>query len=1076
MKKRIWAFSIPAVILLAVFLVPSLLTSQSKVMDKPSKEDVAHKMQSIQIPFVANNGQVDAQVKFYANTFGGTVFVTKEGEIVYALPNNNSESGVESLESDGRRHRSEARIQECRGELNSPSGISPLERGTHPLIPSREGNGVCNTTPISHDRNETHPRPLPYRSMGQALLEGRSGVALKEQFVGAKTRTIQGEEKSVTKVNYFKGNDSSKWKSNISTYDVVNLGEIYKGIELRLKAYGNNVEKLFCVKPDANPDQIKISLSGISPSENPPPLSPSVSGTGVCPPLAGAGGGMGARGLWVNEHGELVAETELGAVKFTKPIAYQEINGKRVDVECKYTIADCGMQNAECKTNLKSEFQYPNSENPKSSIQNVDAEISNPKSAIHNPKLQYGFKVASYDRTKDLIIDPLLASTYLGGSEDQDYGYSLALDTSGNVYVAGNTGSSDFPTTILAYDTSKNGGYDVFVSKLNSGLTSLLASTYLGGSEWDLGNSLTLDTSGNVYVTGWTLSSDFPTTIGAYDTSYGGDGDVFVSKLNTELTSLLASTYLGGSSYDYGRSLTLDTSGNVYVAGHTGSSGFPTTIVAYDTSYNGGGSDVFVSKLDSGLTSLLASTFLGGSGSSEDGNSLTLDTSGNVYVTGSTQSSDFPITSGAYDISYNGSFDVFVSKLNGGLTSLLASTYLGGKGEDDGHSLALDTSGNVHVTGYTSSSSFPTTSGAYDTSYGTSNDVFVSKLDGGLTSLLASTYLGGSSYDYGRSLTLDTSGNVYVAGYTGSSDFPTTSGAYDTSYGGDGDVFVSKLNSGLTSMLASTYLGGSGSELGSSLTLDTSGNVHVTGYTSSSSFPTTSGAYDTSYGGSKNVFVSKLDSDLTASTTFTPIPTPPPVSSPSPLPTLPPLPTPIPSPSLSKECIVSGYVSNQNNNLLEYVTITITSIDFSDSTSSDEDGYYLFSRLIAGEYTLTYEKEGYITKTREISLIEGEEKYLAVTVLIEQMQNGRISGYVYNMKGNPIESAKIRLKRANSRVLKKTFSDEDGFFEFADLDADTYIITALKSGYKMVKQTITLEEGEEVDIEIEIKKTGRKIK
>src|SRR3972149_2073261 len=428
MKNRVWSFAIPAVILLAVFLVPSLLTSQSAVMDKPSKEDVAHKMKSIQIPFVANNGQVDAQVKYYANTFGGTVFVTKDGEIVYSLPNNSSELGAESLKSDGRRQRSEARIQECRGELNSPSGISPLERGTH-------------------------PRPL--------LLEGRSGVALKEQFVGAKTRTIQGEEKSVTKVNYFKGNDSSKWKTNISTYDVVNLGEIYKGIELRLKAYGNNVEKLFCVKPDANPEQIKISLSGIQPSGNPPPLSPSVRGTGACPPLAGAGGGLGASlpvrvrtqtgGLWVNDEGQLVAETELGAVKFTKPVAYQEINGKRVDVSVEYRIQ-------------KSEL------NPKSSIQNFEAEVSNPKSKIANRKLEYGFRVAAYDQTKDLIIDPLLASTYLGGSGD-DWVNSLTLDTSGNVYVTGETSSSDFPTMSGAYDTSQNNSYnEVFVSKLDGEL------------------------------------------------------------------------------------------------------------------------------------------------------------------------------------------------------------------------------------------------------------------------------------------------------------------------------------------------------------------------------------------------------------------------------------------------------------------------------------------------------------------------------------------------------------------------------------------------------------------------------
>src|SRR3990167_1707261 len=280
MKNRVWAFAIPAVILLAVFLVPSLLTSQSKVMDKPSKEDVAHKMQSIQIPFVANNGQVNAQVKFYANTFGGTVFVTKEGEIVYSLPNNSLASGAGRGGVTTPVQESDARIQECRSESNSPSGISPLERGTH-------------------------PRPL--------LLEGRSGVALKEQFVGAKTRTIQGEEKSVTKVSYFKGNDPSQWKTNISTYGVVSLGEVYDGIELKLKAYGNNVEKLFCVKPDANPDQIKISLSGIQ-----PPESPFIKGDGINNSSYKGGTDekspleKGARWLWINDEGQLVAETELG--------------------------------------------------------------------------------------------------------------------------------------------------------------------------------------------------------------------------------------------------------------------------------------------------------------------------------------------------------------------------------------------------------------------------------------------------------------------------------------------------------------------------------------------------------------------------------------------------------------------------------------------------------------------------------------------------------------------------------------------------------------------------------------------
>src|SRR3989304_481007 len=261
MKNRVWSFAIPAVILLAVFLVPSLLTSQSAVMDKPSKEDVAHKMQTIQIPFVANNGQVDKQVKFYAKTFGGTVFVTKDGEIVYSLPGNSSESGVESLESDGRRQRSE--------EIRQMSG------------------NRCK-------KSDSNPKSAIQNLSSTSIGDLKSGVAIKETLVGGRVQEITGNEKAVTKVSYFKGNDPSQWKTNISTYDVVSLGEVYDGIELKLKAYGNNVEKLFCVKPSANPDQIKIKLSGIQPSENPPPLSPSLRGTGGCPPLAGAGGGVRA--------------------------------------------------------------------------------------------------------------------------------------------------------------------------------------------------------------------------------------------------------------------------------------------------------------------------------------------------------------------------------------------------------------------------------------------------------------------------------------------------------------------------------------------------------------------------------------------------------------------------------------------------------------------------------------------------------------------------------------------------------------------------------------------------------------
>src|SRR3989339_541828 len=414
---------------------------RGEISPQLDKAAFAQKTQKLQMPFIANNGQVDEQVEFYAKTFGGTVFVTRDGEIVYALP---------------KTEKSECRLGEAERTQQAA-----LQSKTH--------------------SNSPNPKSAIQNLSSTSIGDLKSGVALREEFLGARVKTIQGEDPSVIKVNYFKGNDPSKWKTNVSTYNLVNLGEIYKGIELKLKAYGDNVEKLFCVKPKSNPDQIKVQLSG-------------------------------AKSITVNEEGQLEVETELGYVKFTKPIAYQEIDGKRAAVECEYMIADCGMQNAEYKTNPQSEFR--------------------------NPQLEYGFKVAAYDKTKDLIIDPLLASTYLGGIS-YNRGNSLALDTSGNVYVTGYTSSFNFPTTSGAYDTSYSGGVyaDVFVSKLDGELTSLLASTFLGGGDYDWGYSLTLDASGNVYVTGYTKSSDFPTTSGAYDTSLDGDFDAFISKLDSNLSA-----------------------------------------------------------------------------------------------------------------------------------------------------------------------------------------------------------------------------------------------------------------------------------------------------------------------------------------------------------------------------------------------------------------------------------------------------------------------------------------------------------------------------------------------------------
>ncbi|MCF6157721.1 MAG: hypothetical protein E3K32_03920 [wastewater metagenome] len=795
------AFVIPAVLLSTMSLSKSLL-ADTEGIGKPSKTEISGKIQKLQMPFISNEGQVDERVKFYANTFGGKVFVTKDGEIVYSLPKIDN--------GKGRGEHLCASIKDFH-TVNSPVNLY-LKRY---II---QGNPETYTPSLVLGNTVV---PLLGKNNAQHEIRAKR-VVLKEEIVQGRINTIEGEEKSVTEVNYFKGNDPSQWKSTILTYEIVNLGEIYKGIDLKLKAYGNNVEKLFYISPDTDPGIIQVKLSG-------------------------------ANALRVNKEGQLEAETVLGTVTFTKPVAYQEIDGKKVEVAVEYRI----QETEDRSQNTEQSFSIPKSE-----IRNSKSKTSDFKPGT--PQLVYGFKVASYDKARELVIDPLFASTYLGGGS-YDRGYSLALDRDGNVYVTGSTESLDFPTTEGAFDTSYNFGddddiSDIFVSKLNSDLTKLRASTYLGGGSFDRGYSLALDRDGNVYVTGHTSSSDFPTTKGAFDTSLNSRSDAFVSKLNSDLTKLRASTFLGGNDYDLGYSIALDGDRNVYVIGETRSSDFPTTEGAFDTSFNGGLYDAFVSKLKRDLTKLRASTFLGGN-DYDHGYSIALDGDKNVYVTGRTQSSDFPTTEDAFDTSFNGGSDVFVLKLNKYLTKLRGSTFLGGESDDYGQSLALGSDKNVYVTGRTQSSDFPTTEGAFDTSFN-GGDAFVSKLNKYLTKLRASTFLG--EIEDQVSIALDSDKNVYVTGRTRSSDFPTTEGAFDTSLNGDSDAFVSKLNKYLTKLRASTFLGGNGHDHGYSIALDGDKNVYVTGITLSSDFPTTEDAFDTSLNGDANAFISKLDRNLSA--------------------------------------------------------------------------------------------------------------------------------------------------------------------------------------------------------------------
>ncbi|MCC7431762.1 SBBP repeat-containing protein [bacterium] len=489
-------------------------------------------------------------------------------------------------------------------------------------------------------------------------------------------------------------------------------------------------------------------------------------------------------------------------------------------------------------------------------------------------------------------------STYLGGS-GEDRAYSLAVDGSGNAYIGGQTNSTDFPTTAGAYDTSLGGSYDAFVSKLNSTGTGLSYSTYLGGSGSEEARALVVDSSGNPYIGGYTESGNFPTTYGAFDTSHnGGTYDAFVCKLNSTGTGLSYSSFLGGSSDDYAYSLAVDGSGNAYTCGETGSSNFPTSSGAFDTSYNGY-YDAFVSKLNSTGTGLSYSTFIGGS-DSDRAYSLAVDGSGNAYIGGGTYSTNFPTTSGAFDTSQNGgsyttNSDAFVSKLNSTGSSLVFSTYLGGNNWEAINSVALDNTGNVYVIGFIQNiciyysnnnntyylpSNFPVTSGAYDTSFnglenlltpvcfGATSDCFVTKLNSTGSSLVYSTYLGGNTSDEGNSIAVDGNGNAYVTGYVSNTNesvtyvdpnYPTTWNAYDTSFNGNQDAFISILNSTGSALLYSTFLGSNYSEYGKSITVDSTGIAFVCGYTSSNIFPVTPNSYDTSHNGSSDVFVSRFN-------------------------------------------------------------------------------------------------------------------------------------------------------------------------------------------------------------------------
>ena len=518
----------------------------------------------------------------------------------------------------------------------------------------------------------------------------------------------------------------------------------------------------------------------------------------------------GITGMRVDEKGDLLLRTGAGEVRQSRPVVYQQIGDARRIIPASYLVKG---------------------------------------------KKQIAFQIANYDRSKPLVIDPTLVfSSYLGGS-GMDIGASIAVDSAGNASVTGSTISTDFPVTPGAFQTVRAGigEFDAFVTKMNSTGTALIYSTYFGGGTRDFGNDIALDAAGNAYITGLTDSSDLPTTPGAFRTTpVGGDEtDAFAMKLNAAGTALVYSTYLGPITAS---GLAVDSAGNAYITGQA-IGNYPTTPGAFQTVL-GGSSDAFVTKLNSTGTALVYSTFLGGSGL-DAGSEIVVDAAGNAYVIG-VAGADFPVTPGAFQTSFNGVSDVFVTKLNATGSALIYSTYLGGSGNDAGSNIAVNAAGNAYVTGSSDSVNFPVTPGAFQSMKAAGFDAFVTELSATGNALVYSTYLGGDGNDFGNSIAVDVAGNASVVGSTGSTDFPTTADAIQGAYGGNNDAFITRLNAAGTGLVFSTYFGGSNSDGARSLALDAAGSIYLTGQTFSEDFPTTPGAFQTVVAGNSEAFVTKI--------------------------------------------------------------------------------------------------------------------------------------------------------------------------------------------------------------------------
>jgi membrane-bound inhibitor of C-type lysozyme len=711
---------------------PLQAVGQPPAVPSGSMARIQQNYAKLPVSFEANTGQTDASVQFLARLWGYSVYLT----------------GTEA--------------------------VVVLKQGSAVRKSDRSGLAALNGLPAA----DVSPRVLHMQLLG-----------------GNPEPQGIGRDELPGKVHYFLGNDSAKWRTNVSTFARVEYENIYPGINLVYYGNPGQLEYDFVVAPGADPQAIHIGLTG-------------------------------ADDVGLDERGDLVLRAGEQPIHLRKPVAYQDVNGSRQEVAAAFVLL------------------------------NGASEVASAAEEPRGPVPQIGFAVASYDASRPLVIDPVLSySTYLGGS-GSDEGRGIAVDpNTGDLLITGSTNSTDFPA-VKPWQANGSGNSDIFVTRLSADGSTLLYSTYLGGSGADYSNGIAVDpTTGHALVAGATLSTDFPTAK-PLQTNEAGDYDAFVARLSADGSTLIFSTYLGGGGADYGNGISVDpTTGHAVVIGATMSTDFPT---ANPLQVNKGGDfDVFVARLNADGSALVFSTYLGGGGA-DYGNAISVDpTTGHALVTGATSSVNFPTVKPLQPHSA-GDADVFVARLSADGSALIFSTYLGGSGADYGNAIAVNpTTGDALVLGATYSANFPTVKPLQPQSAGDA-DVFVARLSADGSTLLFSTYFGGGGADFGNGITVDPStGDALVTGQTNSPDFPTAN-PLQANNGGGNDAFVVRLSADGSTLVLSTYLGGSGLDYGRGIAVHpTTGNIFITGLTNSADFPTVN-PFQSSNAGGNDAFVVRI--------------------------------------------------------------------------------------------------------------------------------------------------------------------------------------------------------------------------